>query len=264
MAQWFHRVAASAWFQRGAIGLILFNAVVIGFETSPRVTAGHADALRALNVVIQALFVAEIGVRLAAYWPRLNRFFLSGWNVFDFTVVAISLIPAVGTLATVVRIARVLRVARLISWSADLRLIIGTMIRSIPSMGHIILLISMLIYIYAVVGVHLFRALDPDHWGTLGRAAITLFQVLTLEGWADLQRNVLAPAPWSWIYFMTFIVVGTFVVMNLFIAVVLNNLESVREELNRHDGPGGDTPERLVKEIRERLDRLERLAPPKK
>lgn len=224
------RIAESPPFQNAIIGVILANAVVLGLETS-RVLATRYDALfAALNVAFQAIFVAEIAIRLAAQWPRPLAFFRDGWNVFDFTVVTVSLLPVSGPFANVARLARILRVSRLVSLFPDLRLIIGTMLRSIPSMIHVIVLLCVFLYIYGVLGVHLFGAGDPVHWGSLPAALWTLFKVLTLEGWIDIQQASGSPFPWSWLYYVTFIFVAVFVVVNLFIAVVINNLDKVKRE----------------------------------
>ena len=228
------RVVAAPGFQNFVMVLILANAVLLGVETSERLVARHASLFAAASFTIQALFVIEITIRLAAYLPRLHDFFRDGWNLFDFVVVALSLLPQAGPFATIARLARVLRVSRLISVWPDLRLIIGTMLRSIPSMGHVIALLSLLLYVYGVVGFHLFHRVAPEYWGSLLQSLETLFQTLTLEGWievADRSRH-----PLSWLYFASFIVVAVFVVTNLFIAVVINNLDRVRsEELHLRD-----------------------------
>ena len=193
------------------------------------------------------------------------RFLRDGWNMFDFLVVALSLMPGVGVFATVARIARVLRVARLVSVSPKLRLIVGTMMRSIPSLLHVSLLLGLLLYVYAVVGVNLFSTHDPSHWGSLRAALLTLFQILTLEGWVEVQDAVMAEAPWAWIYFSSFVVVAVFVVVNLFIAVVLNNLDEIREE-DRQAALAKEDPlhpkrrfEHHLAAIRAEVDRLEAL-----
>ena len=224
------RVADSPRFQYFIMGVIVLGAIVIGVETSARLTAQYGGTILALERVIQAIFTVEIAIRLLAHWPRPLAFFRSGWNVFDFLVVAASLLPQAGTFAMVARLARLMRVTRLVSVFPELRLIIGTMIRSIPSMGHVIVLLSLLLYVYAVVGFHLFRDTDPAHWASLGVALLTLFQMLTLEGWVEIQAAVLDAHPFAWIYFGSFVFVAVFVVVNLFIAVVLNNLETVKHE----------------------------------
>jgi voltage-gated sodium channel len=199
-------------------------------ETSATLTARYGAVIVAVEMLIQTIFVAEIAIRVLAYWPRPIAFFASGWNVFDFVVVAASLLPQAGAFAIVARLARLMRVTRLVSAFPELRLIIGTMVRSIPSMGHVIVLLSLLLYVYSVIGFHFFRETDPAHWGSLGAALLTLFQMLTLEGWVEIQAAVLQAHPWSWIYFSSFVFVAVFVVVNLFIAIVINNLEAVKHE----------------------------------
>ena len=259
------RIADDPRFQHFILAVIIVAAIVIGVETSPALTARYRPIIAAVEFLIQAIFVLEIAIRLLAYWPRIGAFFRNGWNVFDFAVVAASLLPQAGPFAMVARLARLMRVTRLVSMFPELRLIIGTMVRSIPSMGHVIVLLTLLLYVYAVLGFHFFRDADPAHWASLGTALLTLFQMLTLEGWVEIQGAVIGAYPWAWIYFSSFVFVAVFVVVNLFIAVVINNLESVKHEqqvdadrLNAHAGllqAIEDVRERLA-ELEERLRRL--------
>ncbi len=209
----------------------------------------------------------EIAIRLLAYWPRPLAFFANGWNVFDFGVVVASLLPQAGAFAMVARLARLMRVTRLVSAFPELRLIVGTMVRSIPSMGHVIVLLSVLLYVYAVIGFHVFRTADAAHWGSLGAALLTLFQMLTLEGWVEIQAAVLEAHPWAWVYFSSFVFVAVFVVVNLFIAVVLNNLDSVKHEQRLEADRASAEHELLdvIETLRQRLTELEdrlRATPP--
>ncbi len=224
------RLAANHTFHNVIVGVILLNAIVIGMETSQDLMERWGALFHVANVVFQVIFVGELVVRMTAYAPRFGHFFGDGWNVFDFTVVTLSLVPAIGPLTTVARVARLLRVTRLVSFSPELRLLVATMLRSIPGIGHIAILMSLLVYVYAVLGVHLFSTIDPSKWGGLGRAALTLFEIITLEGWVDFQDRVSAQVPLAWLFFSSFIVVAVFVMVNLFVAVVLNNMESVKAE----------------------------------
>jgi voltage-gated sodium channel len=245
------------WFVHGVLALIVVNAVAMGVETSATAMAQHGFWLMPMNAVIQAAFVVEIAIRLLAS-RSLTSFFRDGWNCFDFVVVTASLLPVAGPFATVARLVRVLRVARLVSMSAELRLIVGTMLRSIPSMGHVVLLLGVLMYIYGIVGFYLFHADDPTHWGTLGVALLSLFQVITLEGWPDMQAAVIDTQPWAWAYFASFVIVAVFVVINLFIAVVLNNLQALQGEERLRGLGGGDRD--LVEQaaaLRAQLERFE-------
>jgi voltage-gated sodium channel len=249
-------LAESLVFRNAVLIVIILNAILIGVETSPRIVRSAGGALDALGLLVQAAFVLEIAIRLAAFGARPWRFFLDGWNVFDFVVVALSLLPAAGPFATVARLARVLRVARVVSSLPELRLIIGTMLRSIPSMGHVIVMLGILMYIYAVLGFHLFADVDPERWGTLGRAVETLFVILTLEGWVEVYQKSAEGAPGAWLFYASYIIIAVFVVVNLFIAVVINNLEATRkEEAATGDGAADALAE--LERLRAQVDRVE-------
>ncbi len=224
------RTAGARWFEPFMIGLIIFNAILIGLETSKDLAAGYGGWLDAGSGIILGIFIIEAVLKITAAAPRLRLYFGDGWNLFDFSIVVLALIPATGEFAMVARLVRLLRVLRLISAVPQLRLIVATLVRSIPSMGHVILLMSVIFYVYAVAGFHLFAAHDPKHWGTLGAAVLTLFQMVTLEGWVEVMDAAMDAHGWSWIYFVSFIMIGTFVVLNLFIAVVINNLEQSKHE----------------------------------
>jgi voltage-gated sodium channel len=242
--------------------VILLNAAAIGLETSGIQSASYRETLAWVGWAAQGVFMVEMAIRVLAHWPRPARFFRNGWNLFDFGIVAVALLPQAGSFATVARVARLLRVARLISAFPELRLIVSTMLRSIPSMAHVLLLLGLLLYIYGVLGSQFFRGADPSRWGTLGGALLTLFQILTLEGWVEIQAQVLVAHPWAWIYFASFIILAVFVVTNLFIAIVINNLEAAKREQE------GVTPDAklaaAVGKLNARLDRFEeRLLPPR-
>ncbi len=220
------RIVDARWFEPWMIGLILFNGVLIGLETSKDFVETYDGWLHLGNNIILGIFIIEVVLKLAAVAPRFGLYFGNGWNLFDFSVVVLSLIPATGEYALVARLVRVLRVLRLVSGVPQLRLIVATLVRSIPSMGHVMLLMSIIFYIYAVTGFHLFHEHDAEHWGTLGAALLTLFQMVTLEGWVEVMDTAMEAFPWSWVYFVSFVLIGTFVMLNLFIAVVINNLEA--------------------------------------
>jgi voltage-gated sodium channel len=259
MVSFCKKLVNNVWFGRFVLGVILLNALLVGLETSRSFYDANASLLYALNYVVLLIFIAELVVRIVSYAPHVHRFFRDGWNVFDLLIVIASLVPAAGPLATVARVARVLRVARVVSVFPELRLIVSTMLKSIPSMGHVIALAGLLIYIYGVAGTFIFRDTDPAHWGTLGRACLTLFQVLTTEGWADIQAVVLPAHPYAWVFFTSYIVIAVFVVVNLFIAVVTNNLQSVRLDDLRESDTKNTHRELLesIEQLRERLERFE-------
>lgn len=249
------RIVEARWFEPWMIGLILFNGVLIGLETSQEFVATYDGWLHLGNDVILVIFIIEVMLKLAAVAPRFRLYFGNGWNLFDFSVVVLSLIPATGEFALVARLVRVLRVLRLVSAVPQLRLIVATLVRSIPGMGHVILLMSIIFYIYAVTGFHLFHEHDAEHWGTLGTALLTLFGIVTLEGWVQVMETALDAHAWSWVYFVSFVLVGTFVMLNLFIAVVINNLEASKvAELEELRDPV--THEEVFRELKRTRDAL--------
>ena len=224
------RIVEARFFNPLIIGLIIFNAVLIGAETSQDFYSRYHETVKILNGLILVVFIVEAVLKITAVWPHPRRYFGDAWNVFDFSIVVLSLIPATGSLAMLARLLRLLRVLRLISAIPELRLIVSTLVRSLPGMGHVILLMSIIFYIYAVLGFHLFSAHDPTHWGNLGLSMLTLFRVVTLEDWTDVMYQAMSLHPLAWIYFVSFVILGTFVVINLFIAVVLNNLDEAKQE----------------------------------
>ena len=251
------RIVESSAFRRGIIALIVINGIAIGAATSETVVHRSGEWLSRLDNIILWIFVAEVVLKLTAVWPNPGRYFRDPWNDFDFTVVALSLIPATGQFATVARLLRLLRVMRLISAIPELRLIVSTLLRSLPSMGHVVLLMSIVFYIYGVAGYHLFHAHDPEHWGNLGLALLTLFRVVTLEDWTDVMYTAMDLHPLAWVYFVSFVVVGTFVIINLFIAVVLNNLEDSKRRQLEGRVPSREELLRELRELRESAARLE-------
>jgi voltage-gated sodium channel len=254
------RIVNAAWFEPVMIGLIVFNGVLIGLETSKDIESAYGRLLHLGNDIILGAFIVEAALKIIAVAPRYRLYFGNGWNLFDFSIVVLSLLPSTGEFALVARLIRVLRVLRLVSAVPQLRLIVATLVRSIPSMGHVLLLMSVIFYIYAVAGFHLFHAHDEEHWGSLGAALLTLFQMVTLEGWVDLMETALQAHAWSWIYFVSFVLIGTFVVLNLFIAVVINNLEASKaEELRELAAPPSHVElARELERTREALTALQR------
>lgn len=254
------RIVQTPAFEKFIIGIIVANAIVIGLETSTAMLMRFSHFFELFNVVVLLIFIIEAFLKIAAEFPRIDRYFRQGWNIFDFSIVVVSLLPAVGQFATAARLVRILRVARLITAVPELRLIIGALLRSLPGMFHIVTLLGVLFYIYGVVGFYLFHTVDPEHWGNLGKALLTLFGVVTLETWVDVMKNVLPVYPWAWVYFVSFIVVGTFMFVNLFVAVVINNLSEAKKE-SLEAIVTSPTKEELLRELqatKASLDRLEK------
>jgi len=190
--------------------------------------------------------------------PRVAGYFRDGWNVFDFLVIVFALIPATGQFAMLARLARLLRVLRLVSTIRDLRLIVAALVRSIPSVGHIMMLMGIIVYIYAIMGYHLFHENDPENWRNLGVSALTLFNIITLEGWTDVMNTAMERHTWAWLYFVSFVIIATFVVINLLIAIIINNLDEAKlDRLREMERPV--SREELLRELRATQEALQRL-----
>ena len=258
MKEFAHRIVSAPSFERTIIGLILLNGLILGMETSPSLVNQYGNLLHLGNQLILAVFIVEAALKMAALAPQVSRYFQDGWNIFDFSVIVFSLVPATGQFAMIARLARLLRVVRLISTIPELRLIVSTLVRSIPSMLHVMTLMGVIFYIYAITGYQLFHDHDPTHWRSLGISVLTLFRVVTLEDWTDVMYTAMDFHPMAWIYFVSFVVLGTFVVVNLFIAVVINNLDEAKAE-RLHELQTPISQEELLKDLRETQKTLRRL-----
>jgi len=252
------RIVTHRAFEYFIIAVILVSAVLIGMETSADLMAEYEGLLVWGNRIVLTIFVVEAILKMWALAPKIGDYFKDGWNIFDFTIILLALVPSTGEFAMIARLARLLRVLRLISAIPELRLIVATLMKSIPSMGNIMLLMGVIFYIYAVAGQQLFHAHDPQHWGNLGISLLTLFRIVTLEDWTDVMYTAMEMHPLAWIYFVSFVIMGTFVIINLFIAVVLNNLEEAKEErLKELRQP--PTRDCLLKELDQTQKALEQL-----
>lgn len=275
-------------FERGILAVIVLAGILVGLETSPEIVDRYGDILHWTDRIVLAIFVAEALLKIVAEGKRPWRYFTSGWNVFDFFVVTVCLIPGSGAWVAVVRLARILRVLRLATMLPDLQIIVGALLRTIPSMFYVALLLMMHFYIFAVAGVFLFRGNDPGHFGNLGVSFITLFRVVTLEDWTDVMYTAIhgshfyaaqgltpvGPEPqafgyWGALYFILFVVIGAMVMVNLFIGVILTGITEMQAEslkqrldidiLKRHEA---QTLEELAKiedslaKLREQLSRV--------
>ena len=209
--------------ERVIMALIIANAVILGMQTYPRMMDAIGPLLEILDRIILAVFVIEITARIIVHrWA----FFRDPWSLFDFIVVAIALVPATDNF-TVLRALRVLRVLRLVTAVPTLRRVVAGFFASLPGMGAIGFLIGLLYYVFAIIAIRLFGADNPELFGTLGKSLYTLFTVMTLEGWTnDVAKPVMQNHPWAWIFFVTFIVSTTFMVLNLFIGVVVNAMQT--------------------------------------
>ena len=230
--------------QFGILGVIVFNGIILGIETSQTAMDRAGPVLKALDRACLLVFVVEIALKLVAYG---GRFFRSGWNIFDFTIVAVSLAPS-GEGLSILRALRILRVLRAVSLVPSLRRVVEGLISALPGMASVFALMSLLFYIAAVMATTLFGAAFDEFFGTIGRSAYSLFQIMTLESWSmGIVRPVMREFPWAWMFFVPFILVTTFAVVNLIVGLVVNSMQEAHsEESNAQtDEYRGDVVDRL-------------------
>ena len=249
IAQHLDRWVESPWFQRTILGAILVGAVTVGLETYPGLMARHGSLILTIDWVVIGVFAAEALVKMGRHGRRWWRYFADPWNVFDFLILAICLLPVDAHYAAVLRLARVLRAMRLVTALPRLQVLVSALLKSLPSMTYVGILLGLLFYVYAVLGVAMFRDNDPVHFGDLKLALLSLFRVVTLEDWTDIMyiqmygsdvfaidnpaalpvqpeaQPVLAVA-----YFVSFVLVGTMIMLNLFIGVVIGSMQQAQEE----------------------------------
>ncbi len=214
----------SARFQNFITFIIIVNSLLIGLETFPSVMDNYGVLIDAFDLIILVMFTIEIALKIVIY--RL-KFWTSAWNVFDFAIVAVSILPAAGSFS-IFRALRIIRTLRLLKNLPKLRLIIESLLKSIPSIGWIFVLLAIVYYIYAVVGVNLFREDYPKYFGDLGRSFFTLFQIMTLESWSSaIARPIMDGVPGAALYFVSFILIATYTTLNIFIAIVVNTMNEI-------------------------------------
>ena len=221
------RLVTSPRTERFILGLIIVNAITLGLETSPWVMARIGGALHWLDTAVLAVFVAEVAARIVVH---RTAFFKDPWSLFDFTVVAIALIPAAGAFS-VLRALRILRVLRMITLVPSLRRVVGALISALPGMGSITLLLGLIFYVASVMATKLFGGDFPEWFGSIPASAYSLFQIMTLESWSmGIVRPVMEVQPYAWLFFVPFILCTTFTMLNLFIGIVVNAMQSEHEE----------------------------------
>ena len=215
------------------VAVILLAGVLAGVETSAAMLAQHGALLHALDGTVLAIFIVEIVLKLASHGRRPLDYFRDGWNVFDFTIVAFCVLPVGGPFAAVLRLVRTLRLLRLVTALPKLQLLVGALIKSLSSMGYVGLLLGLIFYIYAVTGVHLFGKASPEYFGNLTAALLSLFQMITLDDWRTMYDSAQAAAPFAGTpYFVSFILLGTMIMLNLFIGIVMNSMAEMHTELD--------------------------------
>lgn len=213
-------------FQWSIAGLLILNAITLGLETSGSIMAQYGKILLTIDAIILWIFVVEILLKLFVY---RKQFFSDPWNIFDVIIIGIALLPQSGALS-VLRALRILRVLRLISIFPQLRKVVGVLLSAIPGLLSIGVILGLIFYVSAVIATKLYAA-DYPHWfGSLGATMFTLFQIMTLEGWAEIVREIMVAKPYAWLFFIPFILIATFTMLNLFIAVIVGAIESAKEK----------------------------------
>lgn len=238
------------------IGVILFNSVLLGMETSHEIMGRFGPLITALDHACLAVFVTELAAKLVA---KGGRFFQSGWNIFDFIIVGISLVPGAQTLS-VLRALRILRVLRVISALPRLRRVVEGFITALPSMGSVFLLMGIVFYIGSVMATKLFGDQFPEWFGSLGSSAYSLFQIMTLESWSmGIVRPVMEVYPHAWAFFVPFIMVTTFAVVNLLVGLIVNSMQDAHAvEDNAKTGAYRDEVLKRLEAIEARLQDREK------
>ena len=280
MQQTLRKIADANWFVNFVTAVILFAGVLVGIETYPSMVAKHGGMLHALNQIILWIFVAEIVVKMGAEGSKPWRYFLDPWNVFDFIIVAAAFLPFDGNAVTVLRLFRLLRVLKLVRALPKLQILVGALLKSIPSMAYVSILLLLLFYIYAVAAVFFFAENDPVHFENLQMSMLSLFRVVTLEDWTDVMYiNMYGCAEYGYsaesimpcvssqanpilgaFFFVSFVLVGTMIILNLFIGVIMSGMDEAQaeaKELERAENMGNETAEDDVVNIQLQLEALQ-------
>ena len=242
-------------------GVIIFNAIVLGLETFPAVMESYGSTLSMLNSVCYGIFVVELILRFASYGRRPQDFFRNGWNIFDLIIIGGVWIPGVRENVTLLRLLRLARIARLLRFLPDARILLSTVVRSLPPLGSIVVLTVLILFLYGMVGWAMFGEELPNSWGTITRAMLTLFILLTLENFPTYLEEALTVTPWATVFFVSYVLVAAFVIFNLLIGIIISSMESARErealrEAMDKTGPEADALAR-IREIKEALETLE-------
>jgi len=238
--------------------VILLQAAVLALETFSEFK-NYVPLFDYINTFVLSVFIIEAILKMTALYPQPYKYFKDGWNILDFFIIVISLVPFTGGFTTVARLIRLLRITRLTNRSKEMSVMVMTIVRSLPSMVNIFLLLSLLFFIYGIAGYHLFNTIDSEHWGTLPKSVITLFKILTLEGWIEIMNPVTDVNPLNGVFFVSFIIIGTFIVINIFVAIIVKKSEEAYKYIQSEFSSKVTQTEILeeIKEIRKMIENLE-------
>ncbi|NEW59714.1 ion transporter [Sulfurovum sp. bin170] len=223
-------IREARWFSNLTTTIIIIYSSILGLKTMMEVDGNLIIIMHIMDYFVTIYFLIEIAIKMAAE-EKTSDFFKSGWNIFDFVIVIITLIPLENTtMAAVARLLRIFRVLRLITARPGLKRIIDMLMGAIPSIVDIVILMFIIFYIYAILGNFLFAGVESGLWENFLIAMLTLFRILTFEDWTDVMYEGMEVHPWSWIYFVSFVIIAAFVFFNLFIAVIIGEMEKLRDE----------------------------------
>jgi voltage-gated sodium channel len=271
-------IADSKAFQNFVTLAILVAGVLVGIATYPEFSEEHHTLLEILNKVVLVIFIIEILVKLVAEGNKPWRYFYDAWNVFDFIIVAAAFLPFAGSSVAILRLLRLLRVLKLIKALPKLQMLVGALLKSIPSMGYVSILLLLLFYIYAVAGVFFFGENDPTHFADLQTSMLSLFRVVTLEDWTDIMyinmfgcanygydgamdicTNSVGNPAGSVIFFVSFVLIGTMIFLNLFIGVIMNGMDEAKAEMALIDKVATGESKTNVDDLERKLQEMQEL-----
>lgn len=278
MVQLCKKIAESKWFQNFITLAIIIAGILVGIATYSEFSQKYHTILEVANKVVLWIFVAEVIIKMVAEGKKPWRYFNDGWNVFDFIIVAAAFMPFGGSSVAVLRLLRLLRVLKLVKALPKLQLLVSALLKSIPSMGYVSILLLLLFYIYAVAAVFFFGANDPIHFENLQMSMLSLFRVVTLEDWTDVMYiNMYGCANYGYdgnmdlctnssssplgaaIFFVSFVLFGTMIILNLFIGVIMNGMDEAREEANLLDESLNEVTQTNVQELEAKLSEMQAL-----
>jgi len=220
----------SRWFSNLTTSIIIFYAMVLGFDTLEEASRPYGNILYVFDTFVTIYFVIELAIKMSAEDKFLD-FFKSGWNVFDFIIVFITIIPLENSsFAAIARLMRVFRILRLFTARPELKSIIDMLVKAIPSIIDIVILMFIIFYIYAIIGSFIFSNLPSGLWNNFLTSMLTLFRILTFEDWTDVMYEAMEVYPWAWAYFVSFIIIAAFVFFNLFVAVIIGEMQKMQDE----------------------------------
>jgi voltage-gated sodium channel len=223
-------IREARWFSNLTTTIIILYAIILGFKTSDEIEASLGDTWYYLDLTITLYFLVEIMIKMSAA-ASLKDFFKDKWNTFDFFIVVVTLIPVKESdFAMIARLMRLFRIMRLFNSRPELKKIIDMLIGAIPSIIDIVILMFIIFYMYAIVGSFLFDELKSGLWNNLLIAMLTLFRVLTFEDWTDVMYEAMEVHPWAWVYFVSFVIIAAFVFFNLFVAVIIGEMEKLKDQ----------------------------------